>query len=134
MKVKRSFFIVSMLLAAVVFSSLTLPQERDKHKNLKVLPKNISHDELDSIMKSFKTALGVKCSFCHAQRKDDPTKLDFASDENKHKDVARGMMRMTMRINKKYFKGEVKNAVSCYTCHNGHEEPKMASKEEKEEE
>ncbi|RZK29591.1 MAG: c-type cytochrome, partial [Hymenobacter sp.] len=61
------------------------------------------NDEMQLIMKGFKTALGVKCGFCHAQSKADPSKMDFASDENKHKDVARDMLRMTTRINKKFF-------------------------------
>ena len=58
-------------------------------------------------------------------------KMDFASDENKHKDVARDMMRMAMKINKKYFK-EPKDSIakiSCFTCHNGNKEPKEAPKE-----
>jgi hypothetical protein len=74
-------------------------------------------------MKSYKEALGVKCNFCHAPRKDDPKKMDFASDENHHKDIARDMMRMTARINKKYFKSNEVTAVTCYTCHHGSDEP-----------
>ena len=113
---------ISILVLSIALCSLTLPDE-PKFKNLKVLNKNISHDELDSVMKSFKNSLGVKCSFCHAQRKDDPKKLDFASDENEHKLIARDMMRMTMKINKKYFRNEKQDAITCYTCHNGHKEP-----------
>ncbi len=44
-------------------------------------------------------------------------KLDFASDENEHKLIARDMMRMTMKINKKYFRNEKQDAITCYTCH-----------------
>ena len=113
---------ISILVLSIALCSLTLPDE-PKFKNLKVLNKNISHDELDSIMKSFKNSLGVKCSFCHAQQKDDPKKLDFASDENEHKLISRDMMRMTMKINKKYFRNEKQDAITCYTCHNGHKEP-----------
>ncbi|MBO9574004.1 MAG: c-type cytochrome [Chitinophagaceae bacterium] len=122
---QRKLLTVLVLVIAIAFCSLTLPEE-PKFKNLKVLNKNITHDELDSIMKSFNKALGVKCSFCHAQRKDDPKKLDFASDENKHKSIARDMIRMTMKINKKYFKEEKPAAISCYTCHNGQKEPAPA--------
>jgi hypothetical protein len=84
-------------------------------------------------MKGFKTALGVKCSFCHAESKTNPGKLDFPSDENKHKNIARGMMKMTKRINKKFFKEDGGNTVTCFTCHNGHEEPTEAPKETLEE-
>lgn len=111
------------LLVAVTLCSLSLPQQPEKAKNLKVLPRDISHEELENVMRGFKDALGVKCSFCHAPRKDDPKKLDFASDENEHKEIARDMMRMTARINKKFFKNRQVAAVTCYTCHRGNEEP-----------
>lgn len=119
---KRKLLTISILIASIALCSLTLPDD-PKFKNLKVLNKNISHDELEVIMKNFNNSLGVKCGFCHAQRKDDPKKLDFVSDENNHKLIARDMMRMTQRINKKYFKNEKQEAITCYTCHNGHKEP-----------
>lgn len=123
MKSKKSIVLTATVLISVALCSLSLPQQRERAKNLKVLPKNISHEELDSVMKSYKEALGVKCNFCHSPRKDDPQKLDFASDENHHKDIARDMMRMTARINKKYFKSHQAVAVTCYTCHQGSDEP-----------
>jgi hypothetical protein len=121
---RRKMITVSLLICIVAFASLSFTQDEPKFKNLKVLDKNISRDELTIVMKQFKTALGVKCNFCHAQSTTDPSKLDFASDENKHKNIARGMMKMTKRINKKFFKDDPKGAVTCYTCHNGSEEPK----------
>jgi hypothetical protein len=129
MKIKGSLIVISGLLISVALCSLSLPQqhqEEEKAKNLKVLPKNISHEELENVMRGFKNALGVKCSFCHDPRKDDPKKLDFAGDENKHKEIARDMMRMTARINKKYFKedGDEPLKVTCFTCHHGNEEPR----------
>ncbi|MGN7820424.1 c-type cytochrome [Chitinophaga varians] len=124
MKMKKTFMVAAALATAVTLCSLALPQEPEKPKNLKVLPKNISHDELIATMRSFNAALGVKCGYCHAAQKDDPKKLDFASDENQHKDIARSMMKMTHRINKKFFKGTEVMSVSCYTCHHGNEEPK----------
>lgn len=121
---RRKMIFVSLLILVVAFGSLSFKEDEPKFKNLKVLDKNISRDELTIVMKQFKTALGVKCNFCHAQSTTDPSKLDFASDENKHKNIARGMMKMTKRINKKFFKDDPKGAVTCYTCHNGSEEPK----------
>lgn len=123
MKRKTSIILMASVLLSITLCSLSLPQQRERAKNLKVLPKNISHEELDSVMKSYKDALGVKCNFCHSPRKDDPKKLDFASDENHHKDIARDMMRMTARINKKYFRSHQAVAVTCYTCHQGSDEP-----------
>lgn len=119
----------SILLATVVMLSAFMPQQQEKPKptNLKVLPKNISHDDLEKVMDGFKAALGVKCGFCHSPRKDDPKKLDFASDENHKKEIARNMMRMTAKINKKYFQHKDKEGklinISCVSCHNGKEEP-----------
>lgn len=105
-----------------------MPPPEQKAKNLKVLPKNISHEELDKVMDNFKMALGVRCGFCHVPMKDNPKKMDFASDEKPEKERAREMMRMTAKINKKYFHNEMKDgkpfmAVACVTCHNGKSEP-----------
>lgn len=107
------------------------PQNKQPKRNLKVLPKNISHDELDAIMDGFKAALGVKCNFCHSPSKDDPRKMDFASDEKKEKEKAREMMRMTAKINQKFFhykaskdpEAKTVAPVSCITCHNGKKHP-----------
>lgn len=117
-----------MILLLIVSLSAFMPQQERKAKNLKVLAKEIGDKELDKVMDGFKAALGVKCSFCHASRKDDPTKLDFASDDKPEKEVARGMMCMTAKINKKHFHqtgddGKVVN-ISCITCHNGRENSK----------
>jgi hypothetical protein len=108
----------------------TRPPEEHVHKNLKVLPKDISDDDLDKVMDGFKAALGVKCNFCHAPLKDTTSHhLDFASDEKPEKNIARHMMRMTAKINKKYFsfnkneQGETIPAVSCITCHRGNPHP-----------
>jgi len=68
-------------------------------------------------MRSFRTALGVECSFCHVQG-------DFASDEKHPKLVARKMIEMARSINAKFPDG--KDHVSCYTCHRGAQEPLMA--------
>lgn len=120
----KSWITAAVVVSGITLCSLTIPQQQDPgYKNLKVLSKKITHDQLDSTMKAFNRALGVKCNFCHAPSKTDPSKMDFASDENKHKDVARGMIKMTSRINKKFFKGEEVAAVACFTCHNGQKEP-----------
>lgn len=124
----RYLILVAVLFAFIAAGS-AFQQEEFKPKNLKVLPKNISHDELDSIMHGYNKALNVKCNFCHTPSTADPKKLDFASDKNKHKIIARDMIKMTAKINSKYFKDEKDKAgnpilvVNCITCHNGKKHP-----------
>jgi len=115
--------LISIVLISVAFSA---PPEK-KFKNLKVLPKNIGDKELDSIMHTFTRGLGVKCDFCHVPTADN--KMDFASDEKSEKNIARKMIKMTNKINKKYFdytkdeQGKMIKALTCYSCHHGQEHP-----------
>lgn len=121
---------LSVLVLTVVGMSSFMPKADDKKaSNLKVLPRDISHEDLEKVMHGFNKSLGVRCNFCHSPQKDDPKHMDFASDAKPEKDIARMMMRMTSKINKKYF--QVKDAskpsaaliVSCETCHNGKANP-----------
>lgn len=128
---RRSVLTLSILLATVVFMSAFMPIQQDRiYKNLKVLPKDISKEDLGKVMDGFKTSLGVKCNYCHAPSETEKGKMDFASDAKPEKETARMMMLMTAKINKKYFHiKDVKNPnallpVSCITCHNGNERPK----------
>jgi hypothetical protein len=124
---------VITLLSATVAVGISgfRPQDDPKPKhNLKVLPKDISHDDLDKIMDQWKAALGVKCGFCHAPSADSNShRLDFASDAKPEKNIARHMYRMTGKINKKYFsfnkddQGKAIPAVTCNTCHRGSPHP-----------
>jgi hypothetical protein len=125
---KKKITVACTLVALVVLGIAASAPADPIFKNLKVLPKNITHDELDSVMDMFNSALGVKCNFCHVARKDNPKKLDFASDEKGEKNVARDMMRMTNRINKKFFKYKKDEEhpippVGCITCHHGEPHP-----------
>jgi xylose isomerase len=94
-------------------------------KNLKVLPASISHDSLDMLMDDYKAALNIKCSYCHAPSKDNPRRMDMASDANPKKDIARTMIRMTMELNQKYISTVPHSdtaklvVVTCNTCHRG---------------
>jgi hypothetical protein len=129
-KITVAFVLVAFMIAGI--AATMPPKEEHPHQNLKILPKNISHEDLDKIMDEFKAALGVKCNFCHAASKDSSSKkLDFASDEKPEKNIAREMMRMTNKINKKYFnyekddKGEHVPVVFCATCHRGNPHPEV---------
>jgi hypothetical protein len=123
MPFKKQLLTISTL-GLLVFAGVAFT--KPAYRNLKVLPQDISERKLDSIMRSYNQALGVACEFCHAQK---GTQLDFDSDDNKMKDNARDMMRLTMDINKLYFRYDTSihpvylNTVACYTCHRGEEMP-----------
>jgi hypothetical protein len=125
---KKIITVLGLFVLLISGFAFTKPP-KGEHKNLKVFPKNISHKDLDMVMDEFKAALGVKCDFCHVKMKDNPSKWDFASDEKPEKDISRKMMKMTERINKKFFNHDVTYApaealsVSCKTCHNGTPRP-----------
>lgn len=129
-KANKKFFITMGLTSLIIFGALaSMPPEPPKAKNLKVLPKNLTHKQLDHIMDGWAHALGVKCNFCHA-RNTETNKLDFASDAKPEKEMAREMFKMTAKINKKYFKAEkdslgmiMNSGIACVTCHHGDEHP-----------
>jgi hypothetical protein len=126
---KKIAVVIGIFALTVVGMAATRPPEEGP-KNLKVLPKHITHEELVKIMDSWKEALGVKCSFCHAPSADSSSHhLDFASDAKPEKNIARHMYKMAGKINKKYFsfnkddKGDMIPAVTCMTCHRGNPHP-----------
>ena len=102
----------------------------NKERNLKVLPKDISDADLDSVMKVYSKALNVDCDFCHAENKA-KTDIDYASDDKPEKEITRIMMKLTAAVNKDYFdytivyKAGETMAVSCYTCHDGFPRPEL---------
>ncbi len=129
MIIKKQIITVVLLTALVTggVAAVTLP--KPKHKNLKVLPGDISEQKLDSIMETYSKALGVSCSFCHLPFKNFPDSLDYAADGQPMKENARQMMRMTIDINKNHFyfdttiKPEYLKIVTCKTCHRGEPYP-----------
>jgi hypothetical protein len=100
-----------------------------KPVNLKVLPKDISTEELRKVMQGFAGSLGVECSFCHAAGSK-PHEMDFASDAKPEKASARTMLMMTKTINDQYM-SQIHDPdatpedqhVTCGTCHRGHSMP-----------
>jgi tetratricopeptide (TPR) repeat protein len=102
----------------------------DKFTNLKVLPKNIAKHELESTMRGFAFALGVRCDHCHVEKKAPEHGLDFAADDKDAKKTARLMLQMVAAINHDYISKVSKtppNAatihVQCVTCHHGLTQP-----------
>ena len=127
MKRKKQFTVLIGLAAAIVLGSAASPPKapKNQYENLKVLPKDISSKDLQGIMTDdFEDGLGVSCGFCHASATGGHG-LDFASDAKPEKEIARAMMRMTIGLNKKYFKvkhpaiGSATLTVTCATCHKG---------------
>jgi len=121
--------LVTLGLILMISVSLAFTKDDPYYKNLKVLPKNITKQQMDSVMHHFSNSLGVRCNFCHV-RNDSTKTWDFASDENKHKLTAREMMKMMDKINDKFFDvtgGKrvitTQLMVTCYTCHHGSTEP-----------
>lgn len=108
-------------------------------KNLEVLPKNTTADQLRATMTGYTRALGVRCSHCHVGEEGQPlSTYDFPSDRNPHKQVARGMMKMVKEINEELDEIRAESMrpraggrghhhgaarppihVECFTCHRG---------------
>jgi hypothetical protein len=107
------------------------PQDKEtEYKNLKILSKNISEKDMDYVMESFGVNLGVNCMFCHVSHtKGYEFSFDYASDSMLNKRVARDMLVMTMKLNKKYFNTKLtglmttRGRVWCKTCHQGRPVP-----------
>ena len=113
---------------ALILMSFAVTKDEPTYKNLKVLPKNINKKQMDSVMHHFASSLGVKCNYCH-QYNAEQKAMDFASDANEKKGVARNMLKMMQKLNKKYFNvNDSKNLtakleITCYSCHNGKANP-----------
>lgn len=99
-------------------------------KNLKVLPKGLTGQQVHDIMEGWSRDLGVRCVACHANVPDgkdtaDPPALAFADDSKPMKDIARLMFSMTEQINRNFI-AKLEGSgmpVTCGTCHRGNVSP-----------
>jgi hypothetical protein len=122
-----TFALVVVVLAGctAIRQQKAMPQPQEgSWKNLKLLPPNITHDELVATMRGYSRALGVRCDHCHVRIPNAPQgqeDMDFASDAKPEKAVARVMMEMTRDLNRNYISkvNEYSIDVSCITCHRG---------------
>lgn len=103
-------------------------------KNLKVLPKTFTGQQVHETMEGWAGSLGVHCDTCHAA---DPhnigpngrPRLKFEDDSKPEKSTARLMYKMTRDINDNYVsmvpvkEGAPTPKVTCGTCHRGHKDP-----------
>lgn len=127
--ISKKMIAVLALVLLVVAGMAAIKPPKGKHKNLKILPQDISEKKLDSIMESYNRALGVNCSFCHTVPKNFPDSIDFADDQNPMKTEARKMMEMTISMNKTYFyfdkneRPEYLKVIHCMMCHRGEAYP-----------
>lgn len=130
-KNKKLIIIATICLATVTAQTFAKKDDHDhdeKAKNLKVLPKDISMQDLHDVMRTYSKSLGVHCNFCHVSHEVEgqKPKMDFAADDKPEKEMARDMIRMVEGINKKYISkmgDHTLTPVTCVTCHNGRTKP-----------
>ncbi len=120
----------SLLAIALLACTPAAAQFPDKFTNLKVLPKNISKRELESTMRGFTFALGVRCDHCHVEKKAPEKGLYFPADDKDAKKTARVMLQMVAAVNHDYISKVIKAPpdtpaiqVQCVTCHHGLTQP-----------
>lgn len=130
-------FVMIAILASAIFGikSFAQQQQREKEeppKNLKVLPKNTSGDDVHKLMRTFSRSLGVRCDHCHVgtpQEGKPFPKFDFASDDKPEKNIARKMMVMVDSINNSFIAkmgADDFEHISCVTCHMGNLKPMVS--------
>ncbi len=111
-------------------SSPSRAQRFPSPTNIKVLSRNLTGSQVQTIMNQWSAELGVRCSACHLRDSDGvgpggPPHPRFAEDSKPMKQVARLMYTMTVEINRKYIVGQdsVPGPVNCGTCHSGSIKP-----------
>lgn len=108
-------------------------QMPEKFTNLQVFPKDTSRPELVGAMRSYASALGVRCEHCHVGAEAPGFKgTDFASDAREQKRTARLMMKMVRAINDEHLTKLDHAAavrVECVTCHRGLSSPRTLAAE-----
>jgi hypothetical protein len=132
----KKLLIILTLSMGMIFAETSARLKKDKaitSRNLRVLPKNTSDEDVIRIMRNFSKSLGVKCTYCHVEKVGEKTAEghpvhDFASDDKEMKKIARKMMRMTEDINDKLDDIGDHNfePIACITCHRGNTHPSLS--------
>ncbi len=119
------------LLIAMLLLPLSATQAQNpfaEPKNLQVIPDTVKGSQLRQIMRRFSFALGEQCSYCHA-RAEDGDGLDFESDANDRKRVAREMIKLVRHVNQVSASLYPDNpdhqptSFVCTSCHRGQANP-----------
>lgn len=126
---------VAVVLSSPVLAQAPAPQGpppgpggmNEPPKNLQVLPKDFTRDQVTAVMRGFTNALGVRCTHCHVGQDGNPQSMNFPSDDKDEKKTAREMLRMVSTINTDFVRkvsgGDAAADVRCETCHRGKTHP-----------
>jgi len=124
-KINALFCLTGFSLLGILAAKPPL-EDKPEYKNLKVLSKNIRDEDMDYVMQSFSVNLGANCLFCHPGKQEGSEfTIDYVTDALQNKRVARDMLKMTMKLNKKYFNTPMtglmntRGKIWCKTCHRG---------------
>ncbi len=140
---------IAALFAASLFTAAQAPPQPAAGKapahehghpaptNLKVLPKDMTGDQVHDLMHEWEAQLGVTCRTCHAVNPKDigpngRPRFNYSDDSRQEKASARVMYKMLEDINQNYV-SKIENSglpVTCGTCHQGHLNPEPYSPEE----
>jgi hypothetical protein len=122
MRTSISFGALAAVILTILFAT-TGAHAGDKLENIKVLPKDMTKQEVEAVMQVWSRSLGVKCTFCHEMKvPGDWKSMDFASDKVDEKETTRRMVKMVEQLNAGPLPkaaGEKGVTVSCVTCHRG---------------
>lgn len=101
----------------------------DTLHNIQVLPKDMTPDAVMKLMRDWNASLNVDCVFCHKGQVGKPwSTYDFADDTKKRHEVARLMVKSTIRLNEEFKDlGEMDEPtkVTCATCHRRSRHPEI---------
>lgn len=95
-----------------------VPLAEEVFKNIQVF-RGLPVNEFMATMGFFSASLNESCEYCHSQ---EDSWAGYAVD-NPQKQTARKMVLMMKGINQAYFGG--RTVVTCYSCHNGGEHPRV---------
>ncbi len=106
-----------LIFSSLIHSSLGQePTSGEKFVNVTELHE-MPAAQMGKVMNIMSASLGVNCQYCHAGN-------DFAAEGAGHKDTAREMIAMTLKLNRDHFNSQP--VVNCNTCHRGAVRPESA--------
>ncbi|QOY90698.1 photosynthetic reaction center cytochrome c subunit family protein [Paludibaculum fermentans] len=112
-QVRLACVAIAVVLGQVQAQTAEPKKAEEVYKNITEL-KGTPADQLLPAMQFISASLGVQCSFCHVQGKNE-------ADDKKAKLDAREMIAMTNAMNKTHFKGQ--RELTCNSCHHGATHP-----------